>query len=54
MRRARTLNWAALTAAYVGCVDLLSGCWQHSPTRAILGAIALAACALILHARGER
>lgn len=54
MRRAHTLNWAALTAAYVGCVDVLSGCWQHSPTRTILGAIALAACALILHARGER
>lgn len=54
MNRTRALNWAALAAAYVGCVDLWSGCWQHSPTRAIIGAIALAACALILHARGER
>lgn len=54
MNRTRVLNWAALAAAYVGCVDLWSGCWQHSTTRAIIGAIALAACALILHARGER
>lgn len=54
MNRTRALNWAALTAAYVGCVDLWSGCWQHSPTRAIIGAIALAACGLVLQARGER
>lgn len=54
MNRTRVLKWAAVAAAYVGCVDLWSGCWQHSPTRTILGAIALAACALILRARGGR